>query len=150
MKYTYSENDLRIAVASSASLRQVLQKLNIIAAGGNYQTTNKRIKNLNIDTSHFTQQSWSKGKIFGPKRPIEDYLSNKFPAHCHRLKQRLIKEHIFKHECMKCTRKKWFDIPIPLELHHIDGNHENNSKDNLQLLCPNCHALTDNYRARKT
>lgn len=25
--------------------------------------------------------------------------------------------------------------------HHLDGNHDNNEKDNLLDLCPNCHAL---------
>jgi predicted hotdog family 3-hydroxylacyl-ACP dehydratase len=34
--------------------------------------------------------------------------------------------------------------PIPLELHHIDGNHHNNSLSNLQILCPNCHAQQSN------
>lgn len=33
----------------------------------------------------------------------------------------------------------------PLHVHHIDGDATNNSEDNLQLLCPNCHSLTENY-----
>jgi hypothetical protein len=33
-----------------------------------------------------------------------------------------------------------------LEIDHIDGNHKNNSHENLRVLCPNCHALTPNYR----
>jgi hypothetical protein len=37
---------------------------------------------------------------------------------------------------------------VPLEVHHIDGNHTNNLMSNLQLLCPNCHALTSNFRSR--
>ena len=40
------------------------------------------------------------------------------------------------------------DKPIPLELHHINGVHSDNRIENLQLLCPNCHALTDNYRCK--
>lgn len=36
--------------------------------------------------------------------------------------------------------------PIPLELDHIDGNHQNNALQNLRLLCPNCHALTPTFR----
>ena len=33
-----------------------------------------------------------------------------------------------------------------LEIHHIDGNRNNNLENNLQVLCPNCHAMTENYR----
>ena len=36
-----------------------------------------------------------------------------------------------------------------MELHHINGNNMDNCLENLQLLCPNCHALTDNYRGKK-
>lgn len=35
--------------------------------------------------------------------------------------------------------------PIPLQLDHIDGNHTNNKLENLQILCPNCHAKTPTY-----
>jgi len=34
-----------------------------------------------------------------------------------------------------------------LEIHHIDGNYRNNRPDNLKVLCPNCHAMTPNYKA---
>ena len=44
--------------------------------------------------------------------------------------------------------KNPFTNLIPLEVHHKDGNHENNLEENLQLLCPNCHAQTENYRTR--
>jgi len=36
---------------------------------------------------------------------------------------------------------------IPLEIHHIDGDYTNNKEENLQLLCPNCHSLTDTYKS---
>ena len=35
---------------------------------------------------------------------------------------------------------------VKLELHHIDGNHKNNTLKNCLLLCPNCHSLTENYK----
>lgn len=53
----------------------------------------------------------------------------------------------------KCERCGWGEInpytnKIPLEIHHIDGNHEHNTEDNLQVLCPNCHSLTENFKSR--
>ena len=49
--------------------------------------------------------------------------------------------------CESCGNSKWMGQPITLELHHIDGNSDNNVSDNLQLLCPNCHSQTETYRA---
>ena len=41
-----------------------------------------------------------------------------------------------------------FTGKIPLEVHHIDGDCTNNKEENLQLLCPNCHSLTENFGSR--
>ena len=49
------------------------------------------------------------------------------------------------HQCEKCRNAMWNSKPIPLNGHHRDGNYLNNHPDNLKLLCPNCHAQTDNY-----
>jgi hypothetical protein len=53
----------------------------------------------------------------------------------------------------KCQRCGWGEINVhtgrvPLALHHVDGDCTNNAEKNLELLCPNCHALTDNYGSR--
>jgi predicted nucleic acid-binding Zn ribbon protein len=53
------------------------------------------------------------------------------------------------HRCPKCG---WGEVhpvtgEIPLEVNHIDGDSTNNSPENLEVLCPNCHSLTPNYRA---
>lgn len=47
-------------------------------------------------------------------------------------------------KCQKCGwgEKNQYTNKIPLEIHHVDGNHQNNKFENLELLCPNCHALT--------
>lgn len=34
-----------------------------------------------------------------------------------------------------------------LQIHHIDGNASNNNEENLQVICPNCHAMTDTFMA---
>jgi 5-methylcytosine-specific restriction endonuclease McrA len=50
--------------------------------------------------------------------------------------------------CELCNTSEWLGSPITLEIHHIDGNNKNNELKNLQILCPNCHSQTDNYRAK--
>lgn len=144
----YTEQELRDAVANNTSIRQTLISLGIAGQGGNYRTIQKAIKHFNIDDSHFRGQGWSKGKTFTPKRPIESYLSNEFPIQSSKLRQRLIKEGMLKHQCNSCLLSEWLEEPIPLELHHIDGDHCNNNLDNLAVLCPNCHTLTPNYRGK--
>ena len=62
------------------------------------------------------------------------------------IKKRLFYEQNGK--CNKCGNDMWLGKPIPLELEHKDGNHNNNSRDNVELLCPNCHAQTDTYRGK--
>lgn len=38
--------------------------------------------------------------------------------------------------------------PIPLEIDHIDGNSDNDSKENLRVICLNCHGQTSTYRGK--
>lgn len=63
-----------------------------------------------------------------------------------------IRKYILQKYDYKCCRCGWSEKhPItgnyPLEVNHIDGNAENCHEDNLELLCPNCHSLTYNFRA---
>lgn len=51
----------------------------------------------------------------------------------------------------KCQLCGWGEIntftgKVPLEVHHIDGDYTNNKEENLQLLCPNCHSLTETFK----
>jgi predicted nucleic acid-binding Zn ribbon protein len=53
-------------------------------------------------------------------------------------------------KCMKCG---WSEInqwtgKVPIELNHKDGNPENHSISNLELLCPNCHSLSEFTKSR--
>lgn len=147
-RYKYTEQQLRDAIASSSSKHEALIKLGVVAEGGNYRVVNKAIKRYNIDISHMIKKGWSKGKTIGPKRPITDYLSNKYSIQSHPLRKRLISEGYKSHRCENCDLTKWLEKPIPLELDHINGNHEDNSLHNLRLLCPNCHSTTSTYRGK--
>lgn len=145
---SWSDELLVEAVRSSTSLAQVIRKLGIRVAGGNYAIVQRAIAEADLDTTHFTGQSWNKGLTLGPARPLAAYLSNEFPIQSYSLKNRLVREGIFTWRCNKCGGTEWMGLPIPLELEHRDGNSKNNSLDNLELLCPNCHAQTPTYRSR--
>lgn len=63
----------------------------------------------------------------------------------------VIRKYILDKAGYKCEICGWGEInpfsgTIPLEVHHKDGDYTNNAEDNLQVLCPNCHSLTENYR----
>ena len=141
--------EVKKAVADSFSLASVLRKLNIAVAGGNYQSLKNVIKRHQINTSHFTGMGHTKGKTLeSRKRPIEHYLKDDKLCSTYALKNRLLKEGLKEHKCENCKLSTWLENPIPLELHHVDGNKYNNLLINIQLLCPNCHAQTDNYRGK--
>jgi len=63
-----------------------------------------------------------------------------------RLRKYLLEK--FGNKCLKCgwNKKHPKSGRVPLEVDHIYGNSENNLEKNLRLLCPNCHALTSNFK----
>lgn len=148
MRKKYTDEEFEKIVLSSKSIREVLKRMSLAPAGGNYTVFHARVKRLGLKTNHFGGHGWSKGKQFGPKRVLQDYLDNKFKIGSFALKNRLIKERVFNRVCSHCKRKTWNKQPIPLELDHINGNNQDNSLSNLRLLCPNCHAQTHNYRGK--
>ena len=61
----------------------------------------------------------------------------------------MLKEGLKEHKCEICKQTEWLGKPIPLELHHINNVKNDLRIENLQILCPNCHAQTDNYRGKQ-
>ena len=149
MKLKYSKDVLSDIISNSISKRECLIKLNLKPYGGNYRILNRYIEMFKLDTSHFLGQCWNKNNSPADIKPIEKYFNNEIPITSYKLKNRILKEKIKNYKCEICGLEKWNNQKIPLELHHINGNNKDNNLNNLQLLCPNCHALTDNYRNRK-
>jgi 5-methylcytosine-specific restriction endonuclease McrA len=82
------------------------------------------------------------------KMSLVEYLTTSKNIQSNKIRIKLLEEGYKQHQCERCGLTEWLDQPIPLELHHIDGNKNNNTLENFQLLCPNCHAFTDSYRGK--
>ena len=134
----YTDEDILEAVKNNKSLTGVLKDLNLKIAGGNYGNMKRNIQRLGADTSHWKGQGWNAGDR---TKDWSEYAKSAS------IKPHLIEER--SHCCEKCGLTKWLDEDIILEVHHLDGDRTNNVLENLQLFCPNCHALTDNWRGRK-
>ncbi len=137
-KPKYTPEDLKLIVPTVVSIAQLLRKVGLKPAGGNYASMHRILQELKIDTSHFKGQGWNKDS---QQKDWSDY------TRVTHLKKHLMKSRGCK--CEDCNNEHWKDNPIPLEVHHKDGDRTNNSETNLQLLCPNCHATTHNWRGRK-
>lgn len=102
----------------------------------------------------FAKATWTKAVKRGavvPREwitPIEELLV----AGCRRgrghLKARLINEGLKENRCEECGITEWRGRPLSMELHHVSGDGSDNRLENLQLLCGNCHAQTDNWGGR--
>lgn len=79
-----------------------------------------------------------------------EWLNGKNFTTINHLIPRFIKNYLLKIHNYKCERCGWGEIHpitglVPLQVHHKDGDCDNNLIDNLELLCPNCHSLTDTF-----
>lgn len=90
--------------------------------------------------------------IYRRQQNIENWLAGKDEGYSGTGIKDFIRKYLFEINNNKCQICGWsqenpYSGLIPLEVHHIDGNYKNNKIENLQLLCPNCHSLTKNYKS---
>ena len=106
---------------------------------------------MNVDTSHFTGQSYLKGKKhkWNKKIPLEEILvkESSYQNRDH-LKKRLIQAGILEYKCYNCELTEWLNKPISLQLEHKNGDNIDNREENLILLCPNCYSQTPTFAGK--
>lgn len=87
------------------------------------------------------------------KAKLQDYLSGEWSGGTNLGLSQIIRNYLLtknNHSCSKCgfNTNHPLDGKSILEINHINGDGTDHREDNLEVLCPNCHALTDTYRAR--
>lgn len=80
---------------------------------------------------------------------IERYLREGI-ACCTRHRKYLLQFGIKENRCEKCGISEWNGKPLMCQLHHLNGNRNDNRLANLQMLCPNCHSQTENFQNKNT
>ena len=135
----FSKEELEQFVKDSTSYAQVSAKVGYKGGSGT-QIVKDMIALYQFDTSHFKGAGWNKDNF--------NYERFRYGNNIKTAAAIDAIVYLRGHRCEQCQLEQWFDNPIPLEIHHKDGDKLNNELDNLQLLCPNCHALTANWRGR--
>lgn len=115
--------------------------------GCNPKTINPVLKKLGLE---YAGNQGCKGlsKPNGYELSLLEYLEKSIDIQSNKVRKKLLDEGYKEYKCECCGLTEWLGDPIPLELHHKDGNHFHNELDNFQLLCPNCHAKTSSYRGK--
>ena len=140
-------NELQNIISESTSISEVLRKIGVVDRGGNHTILVKYLKEhpgINTETlvGRRIQRVNKKGI---PLKKLSQVLVENSTGNSHKLKLRLIKEGVKEEKCEVCGNTEWMGKPIPLDLHHINGNHFDNRLENLIIVCPNCHRLTDTH-----
>jgi predicted RNA-binding Zn-ribbon protein involved in translation (DUF1610 family) len=132
-------------------MSQVLKFFGMENKGGNYVTCKNRIKELNIDSSHFLNRLHS--SILTKEVSKDEFLTRLVEHSPHKrvsTKKYLIKFNLLPYKCSKCSNEgQWNNLKLSLQLEHKNGVSDDDRIENLEFLCPNCHSQTSTFAGKK-
>lgn len=139
-----SDSEFIELVNKSSCVSDVLRALGYSTNGNSWgnKIVKERMEKLNI---FFTKLNPNYYGNHNTALPLDKILIKDSEYNRTKLRTRLVKEGLKEYKCECCGLTEWNGKPISLQLHHINGIHNDNRLSNLQLLCPNCHSQTDNF-----
>lgn len=148
--YSVSDDEFRKIIANNKNYSDCLRAFGLSTLGtASRLNLKKRIKELNIDISHFNPYA---NFVYHPRKdikPISFYLVKNSKITPHAFKDKFVKEGLLPYKCSICGNDgNWQGKKLVLQLDHINGNNTDNRIENLRFLCPNCHSQTNTYCGR--
>lgn len=136
------KEELQKLVDDSQSLSEILRKQGKSSSGAAVRLLKEELDSYGIKYKFLPQH-------INPKKDLKDILVENSNYKKSDLLKRLFEERIKERKCECCGITEWQNKPITLQLHHINGNHNDDRLANLMVLCPNCHSQTDNWGNKK-
>lgn len=146
----YSIEELKTAVANSECWSDVCRSVNVTVCTFNFKRMQKLCTEHDINIVHFEERrkhtfrrnkrNWSNVDVY--------CKSSKFPRHA--LRRKVLADNFMPYCCASCNNDgQWFGKSLTLEVEHTNGINDDNRRENLKWLCPNCHSQTPTFRNSK-
>ena len=123
-----------------------MKALGYKSLGANFDTIERRLKEYNISIEHFT--GLTQGRT---ERTPENVFIKDSTATQAVLRRMYLKGNYSEYKCAICGLEPiWNGKPLTLTLDHIDGDHHNDTLENLRWICPNCDRQLPTFAGRNT